>query len=297
MGRIGRIRNGAWITWLWTGAGDQAFTIYARLPERLRGWIEGYIIAPVVGAMTLVAFLIWGVISDLKPIYLAALVITMAFFVMAIAVTVQTAMTWMKRNAFEVRPVTVVGVLIGIGDEVTNPDKVYARIDVTSKRDVGECVAVVTAIASYQKGWEPGPMIQLLWNARYLSWTPEDNRMRRATILENITMTADLAVASKDDHDYFQITSADDGTRHKYPQGFYKIDLTIMSESGGGARRDVSLALTYKLRLGWTDERHLIVQPWSDELVKQKQQEDADQPRRKVDSAKAPIPSLPSAPG
>lgn len=281
-----------------SGVGDQVLGIYERLPERLRGWIEGYIIAPLVGAMTLVAFLVWGMISDLKPIYLAALLIAMVFCVMVIAVIVQAAITWITRNAFEVAPVSSSGFQVGIGEDLLSPDRVYARVGVTSKRDVSRCVAVVTGVSLYQ---ERMAMMELLWNARYLAWTPEENRQRQAMILKGITMTADLAVAEKSDPTHFVITSADDGTRHRFPVGLYKIDLTVMSESGGGARRDVSMALLFELTHGVVDPmRHLIVQPWSDGFVKQKQREDAERRRRRETEAadtKAATPSLPAASG
>lgn len=297
MGRVRRIFGAAWITWLLAGAGDQVLGIYERLPERLRGWIEGYVMAPVVGALTLVAFLIWGLIEDLENIYLAALLLVAVCCVMVIAVIAQWAVTWIKREAFTVTPVSVSGVQVGIGEDLINPERVYARMGVTSKRDVGRCVAVVTGISSYERQIAVlGLMTQLLWNARFLAWTPEENRRRQATLLTGITMTADLAVCHRSEPDHFQITSADDGIRHKFPQGLYKIDVTVMSESGGGARRDVSMALTFELDPGVGQAmRRLIVQPWRDEFVKHKQEEDAERRRRKgteAATAKAVTPSL-----
>jgi hypothetical protein len=268
-----RIFGAAALTWLLSGAVDQALGIYDRLPERVRGWIEGAIIAKVVGVMAFVVFLVCGIVGGLKPIYVAAL---------AVVMQMQRAIEWLKGGAFEVMPVSASGAQVGIGEELLAPEKVYARIGVGSKRDVGRCVAVVTAISVYQKNWMGGSMLPLLWNARYLCWTPDENRERRATILKGITMTADLAVTSKSDHGHFQITSADDGARHKFPPGFYKINLTVMSESGGGARRDVSMCLLYESSpsVGAPFQR-LIVQPWRDEFVEHQRKEDEDARRRK----------------
>lgn len=269
----------AWLSWLWSGAGDQALGIYERLPERARGWIEGAIIAKVVAVLTTAGIVFWGILRDIDPFWLTVGAIALLALVIFIVEKVQQAIERLKRSAFEVTPVSASGVQVGVGEELIAPEKVYARIGVTSKRDVSRCVAVVTGVSVYQKHMG---MVKHIWNGRYLSWTPDENCERCATILKGITMTADLAVTSKSDPRHFQITSADHGARHKFPAGFYKIDLTIMSESGGGARRDVSMCLSYEPSLGFGIVRErLIVQPWRDEFVEHQRKEDEAARRRK----------------
>jgi hypothetical protein len=265
MRRLARLLS---LGWFFSGIIDQAVGLYDLLPERLRGWIEGFLIAPVVGVIAGVAFALWGYFSDLKPIYWAATAVTMGFFVTVISVVMQIAVTWARRHAFEVMPVSTSGMQVGIGADVLFPKKVYARISVTSKRDVTRCVALVTEVWFRERNTL---YPQASWNPRYLSWTPEEDRLRTATLLHEITMMADLAVVedAREDPFHFVIASADSGTRHAFSQGLYKIKVTVLSESGGGARRDCWFALTHIVgpMPGGKHQSRLILQPWLDSFL------------------------------
>ena len=257
------------ISWAVGGVVDQTSGLYSLLPERWRGWIEGYVIAPIVAVLMTAAFVFFGLFREIDPYWLAFSAVVVLFSLTVLAYVGTRCVMWIRQSVFDVRPTSTSGVSIGFGDDVLFPNKTYARISVTSKRDIERCAALVTEVHSL----ENRRMVQLIWNPRYLSWTPEEEQRRTATLSAGITMMADLAASERSDDDdgiRWSIASADNGKRHSFPKGLFKIKVTVVGESSGGARRDAWFALTvdeFLLPDPVKSKPRLVVQSWRDSFV------------------------------
>ena len=167
-----------------------------------------------------------------------------AFTSFALLRVVLEGLRWLdRRKPFTVRPIPggfSGAFVVAAGEPLpTEPTTVYARLEVQSARFLRDCSVTVVGMWAVDRS----RLMKLAQDPQILRWTNGNDTKQDLT--PGVPRTIDVAALNqRNKPGHFQIMRVE----HKYPPGWYRVELLVASESEQKAIQRVNMAIGLGVR-------------------------------------------------
>lgn len=257
-------------TWAW---------LFSLLPRQLRQWLRDNVWRPLVSFVPPIVALLVGIAEGIPIFWLLVGTLGALAFAFWISLQIQSAIERFqaRRRAFKVQAVSgppggTQFIPAGSAHPLA-PTVVYARLKVEATRFLRNCSATIINVKGLNivKGKLKGQdRVIRTWHnlsgfPREIGW---ESKQRTRDLVPEVPRNLDVAVLDQAEQTKFAIVTIDKKEAVELPPGWYKIDITLASESDDHAVQSVEMVVEFHPRevvppplqaLLWKDEyEHLL---------------------------------------
>jgi len=252
-------------TWSW---------LIGFVPRPIREWLRDNLWSPILTALLMIGVLALGVLQGIALFWLVIGTLGASSFAFWISVQVQSTVERFKarRRAFKVRaisgPTSGTFFIPAGGSDLGTPAVVYARLAVEPQRFLRNCSATITGVKGLNvvKGKVKGKDKTIrTWHDLAAGFPCEigwEGNGRARDLAPGVARGLDVAVLDQADQTKFAFVAAD-GRRVELPPGWYKVEVTLISESDDPAMQVVEMVVAFGPREGMPPPLQALL--WKDE--------------------------------
>lgn len=235
-------------TWSW---------LFSLLPKPVRQWLQDNVWRPIVTFVPPIVALLIGIVEGIPVFWLLVGTLGALAFAFWISFQIQSAIErfMARRRAFKVKAIAgsksgAYYLPAGSAGPLA-PSIVYAKLEVEAARFLRNCSATVIAVKwlNIVKGKVKGENKTVrLWHVlagfpREIGWEPEQARQRTRDLVPGVPRRLDVAVLDQASPTKFMIATVDEQPRLEHPPAWYKIDITLASESDDPTVQNVEMVI------------------------------------------------------